>query len=62
MYNFQRSLPASTQLEKVQAPTAATLDLALEGAHDVLYFTHDYLAMTGDKNNFLTQTAKSAKK
>ena len=38
------------------------MDLALEGAKDVLYFTHDYLAMTSDKNRFLEATARAAKK
>ena len=34
----------------------------MEGASDVLYFTHDYLSMTSDKNDFLKATARSAKK
>ena len=36
--------------------------MALEGAKDVLYFTHDYFANTSDKNNFIQVTARLAKK
>jgi hypothetical protein len=42
--------------------TAANLDLGLEGAQDVVYFTHDYFASSSDKNSFLQATAKLAKK
>ena len=34
----------------------------MEGARDVLYFTHDYFSMTSDKNSFIQSTAKVAKK
>ena len=34
----------------------------MEGAKHVVYFTHDYLAMTPDKNNFILASAKLAKK
>jgi hypothetical protein len=50
------------QLEKRQVQTAANLDIALEGAQDVIYFTHDYFASTSDKNNFIQATAKLSKK
>lgn len=38
------------------------MELALEGAQDVVYFTHDYFASTSDKNNFIQATARLAKK
>lgn len=41
--------------------SAAQLDHALEGAQEVLYFTHDYLSMTAEKNSFLKATAKASK-
>lgn len=41
---------------------AQALDIALEGAHDVVYLTHDYTSMTSCKNNFLVGTSKLAKK
>jgi hypothetical protein len=53
VYAFQRSLPQGTHLDKHMTPTHANLDLALEGAQDVIYFTHDYTAMAADKNNVL---------
>ena len=40
-------------MDKVQVQNAAALDIALEGAKHVVYFTHDYLAMTSDKNSFI---------
>lgn len=38
------------------------MDVALEGAEEVVYFTHDYFAMSADKNDFLKSTANSCKK
>jgi hypothetical protein len=62
VYAMQRTLPNGVQLEKHQVQTIANLDLGLEGAQDVLYFTHDYFANTSDKNNFIQATARVAKK
>jgi len=42
--------------------TAASLDVAFEGAQEVLFLTHDYPAMTSDKNSFLETTARLSKK
>ena len=42
--------------------TAANIEIALEDAEDVVYFTHDYVTKCGDKNNFLVATSKMAKK
>jgi hypothetical protein len=49
-------------LEKHQVQTQANFEIALEGAQDVLYFTHDYFAQTSDKNSFIQATARLAKK
>lgn len=34
----------------------------MQGAQDVLYFTHDYFTMSSDKNSHLVATSKLAKK
>lgn len=62
VYTMQRALPAGVSLEKVQVQAAANLELALEGAQDVVYFTHDYFASSSDKNAFIQQTARLSKK
>ena len=62
VYAMQKTLPNGVQVEKVQVQSTINLDLALEGAKDVLYFTHDYFANTSDKNNFIQATAKLSKK
>jgi len=49
-------------VDKRQTSTGLELNLALEGAKNLVYFTHDYVSMTGCKNNFLEATAKLAKK
>ena len=38
------------------------MELAIEGARDVVYFTHDYFANTSDKNNFIQATARLGRK
>lgn len=38
------------------------MNLSLEGAKDVLYFTHDYVSMSSDKNSHLQAVAKLASK
>lgn len=62
VYQMQRALPQGVQVEKHMVQTAANLDLALEGAQDVVYFTHDYFASSSDKNNFIQATSRMAKK
>lgn len=42
VYDFQRALPAGVTLKKHQVQNALALEHALEGAQDVIYFTHDY--------------------
>jgi len=59
---MQRTLPSGVTLEKHQVQTIANLELSLEGARDVVYFTHDYFANTSDKNNFIQATARLGKK
>ena len=62
VYAWQRSLQGGVEVEKFQTQAAANLDLGLEGAQDVVYFTHDYFASTSDKNSFIQATSKLAKK
>ena len=38
------------------------MDIALEGANKLVYFTHDYTSLVSCKNNFLVGSAKLAKK
>ena len=61
VYNWQRSLQGVT-LKKSLARSVQSIDLALEGAQEVLYFTHDYYTMSSDKNSHLQAAAKLAKK
>lgn len=42
--------------------SAQHINLALEGATDVVYFTHDYFTMSSDKNSHLEAAAKLTKK
>lgn len=62
VYAMQRAIPASCELEKVQVQSGKAVEYALEGADSVIYFTHDYLAMTHDKNDYLKRTAISCQK
>ena len=63
VYSFQRELNANKiTLDKRLTMNAQSLDIAMEGADQVVYFTHDYTSMTADKSNFLVATAKLAKK
>ena len=61
-YALQRSLPSSVSLSKQMINSQVSLDYALEGAENVLYVSHDYLAMASDKNKQLELTARLAKK
>lgn len=62
VYAFQRTLPNGVELQKEMVQSVANLDHGLEGAQDVVYFTHDYFANTSDKNNFIQATSRLAKK
>lgn len=54
VYGFQRAVTAhGVTIEKQQVQTTANLELGLEGATDVVYFTHDYFANTSDKNSYI---------
>lgn len=62
VYDMQRELSKSgVHMEKFQTTNANDLKIAMEGAQNVVYLTHDYVTMTSDKNNFLVATAKIAK-
>ena len=61
-YNFQREMAAhGVTVDKRLVQSSASLQLNLEGADKVVYFTHQYTNMTIDKNLFLLGTAASAK-
>jgi hypothetical protein len=63
VYGFQRAVTAQgVTVEKQMVQTAANLEIGLEGATDVVYFTHDYFANSSDKNNFIQATARLSKK
>ncbi|CDW89170.1 nad-dependent epimerase dehydratase [Stylonychia lemnae] len=62
VYDFQRQLSQGVELNKYMVSNAAALEHQLDGASDVLYFTHDYCANAADKNSFIQGTAKLAKK
>jgi len=63
VYGLQRELASSgITMEKRQTTNASDLALAMEGSEHCVYFPHDYVTMSSDKNNFLIATAKLAKK
>ena len=49
-------------IDKRMTASGSHLDVALEGADKVVYFTHDYTNLCPDKNDFLIGTSKLAKK
>jgi hypothetical protein len=53
VYNWQATLDGGVTLNKAMARSADSLNINMEGAHDVIYFTHDYVTMSSDKNNHL---------
>lgn len=63
VYAFQREMQEQgITVDKRLTSNGAALDIALEGADEFVYFTHDYLSMTPDKNDFLVGTSKLARK
>lgn len=63
VYGFQRTLTSQgLQVDKRLTSNGASLEMAMEGADKVVYFTHDYTSMCPDKNDFLVGTSKIAKK
>jgi len=61
-YSFQREMAAAgVTVDKRMIQSSAALTLNLEGAENVVYFTHHYTNMAIDKNLFLLGTAASAK-
>ena len=42
--------------------SASNIEIALEGSQEVVYFTHDYVTQTGDKNSFIKTTSNICKK
>lgn len=63
VYAFQREMNSQgVVVDKRMTNSAGSLDIALEGASNMLYFTHHYTSMVSDKNSFLVGAAKLAKK
>jgi len=63
VYAFQRELASNgITMDKRQTTNASDLAVAMEGAEHCVYFPHDYVSMTSDKNNFLIAASKLAKK
>jgi hypothetical protein len=61
VYNWQASLE-EVCIEKHLARSGQSIEIGMEGADKVLYFTHDYFTMASDKNQHLKATSAIAKK
>ena len=63
VYALQRELAEKgIELDKRLTKNAQSLELGIEGADKVVYFTHDYFSMVSCKNNFLVASSKIAKR
>lgn len=62
VYHWQATLDGNVKVNKALARSVDSLNLSLEGAKDVVYFTHDYVTMSSDKNSHLQAVAQIAKK
>ena len=63
VYALQRELAEKgIELDKRLTKNAQSLELGIEGADKVIYFTHDYFSMVSCKNNFLVASSKIAKR
>ena len=63
VYAFQRELAEQNiELQKHMVSNVGSLEVGMEGADKVVYFTHDYFSMTSCKNNTLVAAADVAKK
>lgn len=63
VYALQRELAEKgIELDKRLTKNAQSLELGIEGADQVVYFTHDYFSMVSCKNNFLVASSKIAKR
>ena len=63
VYQFQRELAAQgIELDKRLVSNMLSLECGMEGAQDVVYFTHDYTSMVSCKNNSLVATSQTAKR
>ena len=50
------------QVDKRLTSNLGSLEVSMEGASDVVYFTHDYFSLVSCKNASLIATSKVAKK
>ena len=63
VYALQRELAEKgIELDKRLTKNAQSLELGIEGADQLVYFTHDYFSMVSCKNNFLVASSKIAKR
>lgn len=62
VYNWQATLSPNLQVTKMLARSVDSLNISLEGADDVIYFTHDYVTMSSDKNSHLQAIAQLSAK
>ena len=62
VYNWQATLAPNLQVTKCLAKSVDSLNIELEGAQDVIYFTHDYVTMSSDKNSHLRAIAQLSAK
>lgn len=60
VYRLQEEL-SGVNVEKHQTLGGKSLEYAIEGSENVIYFTHDYTNMAYSKNKVLESTAKAAK-
>ena len=61
VYTWQHQL-GGVEFKKQMARTVQNIDVSLEGAKEVVYFTHDYCTMASDKNAHLEAVAKLTNK
>jgi uncharacterized protein YbjT (DUF2867 family) len=62
VYDWETNQMVGTRINKVMARSAGSIDKHIEGAHHLVYFTHDYYTMASDKNLHLQIASQLAKK
>lgn len=62
VYKLHKDLKdAGVEVEKGQTLNSKSLEYALEGSENIIYFTHDYVSMSFAKENLLLATSRAAK-
>ena len=62
VYQWQSALGDDVNVSKHMARSVQSIDIAMEGSENAVYFTHDYFSMSSDKNSHLVAMAQLAKK